>query len=32
MAQNLTANLQGVGTGDAGALTDFALREHTRPR
>ena len=32
MAQNLTANLQGVGTGDAAALTDFALREHARPR
>jgi 3-carboxy-cis,cis-muconate cycloisomerase len=32
MAQNLTANLQGVGTGDAAVLTDFALREHARPR
>jgi 3-carboxy-cis,cis-muconate cycloisomerase len=32
MAQNLTANLQGVGTGDAAELTDFALREHARPR
>ena len=32
MAQNLTSNLQGVGTGDAAALTDFALQEHARPR
>lgn len=32
MAQNLTANLQGVGTGDAAALTGFALQEHARPR
>jgi 3-carboxy-cis,cis-muconate cycloisomerase len=32
MAQNVTANLLGVGTGDAAALTDFALREHARPR
>ena len=32
MAQNLTANLEGVGTGDAAALIDFALREHARPR
>jgi hypothetical protein len=32
MVTNLTTNLQGVGTGDAAALTDFALREHDKPR
>jgi 3-carboxy-cis,cis-muconate cycloisomerase len=32
MAQNVIANLHGVSTGDAAALTDFALRERAKPR